>query len=472
MSAPVSPGAARPPSGFVAGGIVLAAAIAWTGLAFHRPMDGDDGLYHYAALRVAGGAIPYRDFCYAQLPYLIYPYALLGSSYLATRFFSVALVVGALAIFARLVRNRGVGGTLALLLLALNVQLLVWMPCLKTYSMTILLSVGAFLLVQDPTPRRALWAGLCLGALVSTRLLYAPFPLIFAVALAFPAAGRGRRLLCFGAGLLIASIPCLVLALLSPSNFLANVIGHHMIRSTHGAVGNSGQKAEVLETLLLRPQWILLLGLAVVGLARSRTPAQWLALGCAASLAAMSFLPTPCYEQYFVCVVPFVVYLAVPALEGALGRAGWGPVAVLLAIYVAAVPQGYRDQLGDIPSHDLRAVETVARAIQERARPGEEVLSFWAGYAAITRTRVPPGLDSCCQYDYSQDRMSAEMRRAIGVPGRAEVEAWIRERRYALVQVGGYAQSTEEAQRLRHLLSEAGYATVLTSFDRTVHERR
>ncbi len=472
MSDPATSGMPRSPSRIVAVGIILAALIAWVGLALHRPMDGDDGLYHYAAVRVAGGAVPYRDVFFPQMPYVLYPYALAGPSYLATRILSVAMAAGSLVLFAVLTRNRGVGGLLTLLLLALNVQFLVWMPCLKTYSMTILLSMGAFLLAQDPTPRRVLGAGLCLGALVSTRLLYAPFPLIFAVALAFPAAGRGRRLLSLGTGLLLASLPCLFLALVSPSDFLANVLGHHLIRSPEGAVANLGQKGEVLEKLLLRPQWVLLLGLAVVGLARLRSPAQWLALGCAGSLTAMSLLPTPSYEQYFVCVVPFVAFLAVPALEVPPGRAGWGPVTLLLAIYAAAVPQGYRDQLGDMPSHDLREIEAVARAIEARSRPGEEILSFWAGYAAITRTRVPQGMDNCCQYEISQERMSAEGRRALRIPGRAEVDSWIRERRYAVVQIGGYFQSTAEAQRLRQLLAEASYATVLTSFDRSVHERR
>lgn len=473
MNAPSpEPPPLKPASPLLIAALVLLGGAALTAVALTRQADGDEGLYHHAALRVAEGSLPYRDFIYPQMPYLLPPYSLCGRSFFAARLLSVMLSMGSLLLLGLLLRRRGAGPVAASMLLLLgSATFLVWAPTFKSYPLTIALSMLALYLVQERTPARSFAAGMALGALVGIRLLYAPLPLLFGIWMLAQGGDRRRHAILLAAGGALALVPGAALALLAPDRFLFDVVGHHSIRSASGAVGAGSQKWELLTRLSLRPQWVLLLLLTVVGVARRRPPGTGLILASAVSLSAMSLLPTPAYEQYFVCVVPFVLLLASPALEGTWTAARGVSSAALLGLYAAAAPSEFRHQIGVHPSHDLAEIRAVSDAIRRHAAPGEEVLSFWAGYTVLSGTRVPPGLDNCCAYLYSLERMTSESRRLHGIPEEETVKEWVRKRRHRVVQIGGYAQTDREITEFRALLAASGYRIVYDRFNISVHVR-
>lgn len=450
----------------VAAGAALLAAAAAT-----RPADGDEGLYQYAALRLGEGSLPYRDFVYPQMPYLLLPYSLAGRSFALARGFSVVFGASALLLLGLILRPRGAAAAGGILLLACSATFLVWVSTVKSYPLTLALSLLAFWLVQARTPARSFGAGLVLGALIGTRLLYAPLPLVFLAWIAAQGDGRRRHALLLAAGTALALLPVAVVALLAPARFWFDVVGHHAIRSAAGAVGNADQKWEVVGRIVMRPQWAILLVLAAAGAARRLDGPALLAAGAGAALALMSLLPTPSYEQYFVCIVPFVILVLAPTLEAPAGPRAWAAAALLFGLYAAGAPAEYEHQQGGEPPHELAELRAVAGAIRSHAAPGEEIVSFWAGYAVLSGTRLPPGLDNCCAYRYGLERMTPESRRAHGLPGEEEVGDWIRARRYRVVQVGGYAQTSEERGRLRALLAASGYRPVHDRLGVSVHVR-
>ncbi|HEX6702725.1 MAG TPA: hypothetical protein VF101_18505, partial [Gaiellaceae bacterium] len=312
-----------------------------------RFVDGDEGVYAYAARLVRHGHVPYRDFFYEQMPLLPYVYggwtAAAGESWYAVRILStlLACAVGAVLYVHVLRRHRSRAiAVLALGLYAFSALVLGYFSIVKTFALASLLLLVALVVVERASPRWLL-AGLLVGLAVDTRLVFA------AAVPAFAFAAR-RRFLRFAAGLAAGLVPSLVLLALASHQFVFDNLRYHGEKTTHGLVGDPGQKARTLGNLLGYGQTDHALGLQFALLALATAAALWLgrrrlplAAGVGALLAVACLLPTPTYVQYFCVVVPFMVL----TIAEALGR-GVSGSEPLTASGRAAAPAGAEARRG------------------------------------------------------------------------------------------------------------------------------
>jgi hypothetical protein len=407
-------------------------------MALLRFVDGDEGVYAYAARLAVHGYVPYRDFFYEQTPLMPYVYgawsAVTGESWPAVRLLSVAISIGVGALlFEHLRRRVGLTPALSALLVYVGSGLVFgYFTIVKTFALSSLLIFGAYALAASG---RA-WpvAGALLGLAVDTRLLLAAVLPVFAVA-----AFRARRLLGLTAGFAAAATPVLVLLALYPDAFFFDNVRYHSLKSPHGLVGNLHEKLQTAATLLgLEPtdralglQFALLVLAGVAALAWPRVRrAIPLALAIALSLGLVSFLPTPTYVQYFSLIVPFLAVAAaeLAALAPRLLLAGCLVAYLVPAIWAANRFTGHDPLLR--PS--ISSVEDVARRVDSIASPRERVLSSWPGYLFGTHARALQ--DYTNQFaPVAAAKIRPSQARRFHVAAEAELERRIREREVAVV---------------------------------------
>jgi hypothetical protein len=475
-------------------------------------VDGDEGVYAYTARLVRHGHVPYRDFFYEQMPLLPYVYAawtaVAGESWYAVRVLSALLACAAGAVlYVHVLRRHGSRplASLALGLYAVSALVLGYFSIVKTFALASLLLLAALALAEDPKRPRWLLAGLLVGLAVDTRLVFA------AAVPAFAFAAR-RRLARFGAGLAFGLVPSVVLLALAPHQFVFDNLRYHGEKTTHGLVGDPGQKARTLGNLLgygqtdhaLGLQFALLaLGTALaLLLVRRRLP---LAAGVGALLAVACLLPTPTYVQYFCVVVPFMVLTIAEALGRrvsgsepltALGSAAAtaeakargrsrvsgsepltrsGPLAtagaIVFAAYVAAAGLAYAHLVDTSPllKPSLASVLEVSDAVDRETTPGERVLSSWPGYVFGTHAEAWPGYTNHFAPAAAAHVSPAEARR-VHVASEQELEAAIRARRPALVVYRNWV-TTAPFARWDDALRAGGYRPVATVETARIYRR-
>lgn len=440
--------------------VLLAFGILLVLVAVFRPLDQDEGIYQYAAYLIADGKLPYRDFVFPQLPYLSYPYALLPPTLLSARLVSIAfgLALGCSLMLA--LRSHPKERLWVLIFLATNGAILAWVPVAKHYALTMSLSYLAFWLVLSPSYKKTAISGALLGIVCGTRLLYFPFPFVFGLFLGFPKSGRWQRLSAFALGLALTLLPVLGLALVAPQEFWFGIIGVHEIRSAHGAIGFGLQKLWIVFEIVTNPQWLLVLILVSIGLVLRRDRNAILALGLAASLTATSLLPTPVYRQYFVCILPFLFYLTVPAFE--MLRRRYSALLLVVVLYVSTGLVSYREEIGQGLARYLRelsTIESVVELIRDHTEPGETILSLYPGFAVWSETYVPDGLANNFAFGHGQ-RLSAAERTRLKIPSYDEFEQWIVDRRFSLAIIGWTAITPAYRQRFVLLLEDNGYRRI------------
>jgi hypothetical protein len=404
------------PALWLQAGVVTVQLAILAPMAVARGIDGDEGYYTLAASLLADGQLPYRDFFYPQMPLLPFAYgpwtAVFGETWFGARSLSVVCAAALGLLLYRYASGRWGSqalGVLAVALYATSMLVLIWMTVVKTYPLSTLLLVAAFVVADRPelpqTPRRWLAAGVLFGLALDARLLFAAAaPVLLVYALRSARGAEGRRLaLSLLAGMAVGLVPSIVLFALDPRRFWFHNLGYHSVRSPGGLFGDVVDKLEILGELFVdNPQFALLAVLAPVMLAaarvlRSRVP---MAYPIAALLGIASIAPNPPFVQDYVTLVPFLVAgtvelaASLPALAGA--RPGDRKVAFLraamplaiaayLAVPLVELPRaaggGYLGG-GDYIEDSLRpgSVANVTRAIDAHSRPGERVLAFWPGY--------------------------------------------------------------------------------------------
>ena len=377
-------------------------------IALLRYVDVDEGYYLAAAVLVLDGERPYVDFFYQQMPLFPYVYGawaeLVGESWFRARLLSAICATAAgVLLFEHVRRRRGIlVASSAVVLYATSTLVLAWLPLAKTYALTTLLLVAAYVAVDrgDLRHRHAVGAGLLVGLAIDVRLLFAAVvpAFVWHVARHESSAAPARlRVGTFAGGLGLGLLPSLVFFALDPERFWFDNVGAHAVRSSEGLVGDLGQKARLIESLLgigtpagAEPQFVLLVagGVAATAVAvrARRLP---LALGIAALISLASILPTPAYPQYFCVAVPFLAVATAEALGGLRRLAV--PLGAVLALYVAIGLAVSVRTVRMFPDQRIAAVEEVADAIDARTRPGERVVVSWAGYLFGTHARPAPG---------------------------------------------------------------------------------
>jgi hypothetical protein len=416
--------------------IVVLLAVVFAPMAVVGLVDGDEGIYVYAARAVMDGKLLYHDFHFPQMPVVPYLYGVsmrVFGGWYGARMVSVvfALVLGWL-VYRHVVRETGRpwAGTMAVVLLAGNALAFYWYPLVKTYALGTLLLFAAYTILESRLGRwKSPLAGLLLGLAIAVRLYLVVLIPIFAIATWRRGKGRAHQMMQvagLAVGLVVAALPVEYLALIDVDTFAFNVLGVHGIRSEGGYVGSIGQKAAVVLSMLgvtgadlaAGAQFALLALACLVGLvttlaARERCP---LSSVIALAVLVVGLVPNPTYSQYFCMLLPFMVVdvarlaaRTAAELEGVdlARRRLAGAMLTVLAVYLAlgAIEVRRYTLAGEVvpgfgvavarANWTVEAVREVGQAIEDIVGPGpHEVVSLWPGYLAESRLSIAPGLEN------------------------------------------------------------------------------
>ena len=429
-------------------------------IARHRFVDTDEGYYLLASRLVLMHKKPYVDFFFQQAPLLPYVYALWLKLFHVTWSWARLLPALLTALLGLLLyedvcrqTRQWLAGLASTVLFATSTLVFAWMPIAKPYSLAGLFLFAAYTAVTRKMAKPSRWllaaGGLSLALAVDTRsylVLTAPL-FLWWIARNFPARlkSTGAFLVGFGIGLL----PSLYLFLSSPAAFLFDNLGYHAIRTDAGLVGMWGQKVGVLLMLLLgSPEGngiqnclLLVISLAFVfSISKSDWPPR-LAFQLALLLAAVSLLPTPVLPQYFSFCIPFLIVSAVCVVSHLISNieirrqlVAASACLILTGIYVAFAIGDFRKYLitgngiptvrtlNDPDTWRLERIEQVSRAINQIARPGETVASFWSGYLFQTHAAPLAGLETDCGILIA-DKLSSQQRTHYHIVSWPELDA-------------------------------------------------
>ena len=461
--APSSERRARWLAGLLLVGLALLQVIFFAYIARHRFVDGDEGFFLLASRLVLMHKKPYVDFLYEQAPLLPYVYGVwmkcFGISWASARLFSALLtaLLGTLLYedVRRQTQNR-LAGCIAVVMFAGSTLVFGFFPVAKTYSLAGLLLFASYVIVSRCCATSPRWligvGGLLFGLSVDTRsylLLLAPL-FVWWIFRNADVDARWAAMLWFLGGLLLGNLPALYLFVSSPSAFLFNNLGFHAVRSQGGLVGKWGQKLGVLllaflgrqESNGIQASILFFISLGFVFSIRKRQYPPRLAFQIAVVLGIVSLLPTPVHPQYFCLCIPFLLVAAVCVVSDLVAElesrraklVAAFACASLVAIYLAASVSDFRKYLvtgEDVPGVNLsvhrsdwslQSILEVSQAIDEVARPGETVASFWPGYIVQTKANPVPGLEA----DYGlliSDKLTPEQRTKYHVLSAADIEA-------------------------------------------------
>lgn len=475
----------------------LLLAAVFVPMALARLADGDEGAYLFAAKLVTEGKHPYFDFSYPQMPLLPYLYGLwmkiVGVSWYGGRALSTIFAIAlGLALHRHLARSTGHRqlASLGVALFAFSGLSFAWYPIVHSFVFpTLMLVLAVALLDSTLATWKYFLSGFCLGLGIDTRFYVVVALPTLAVEVVRRERGRaaGRQLGAMAAGLLLAVAPALYVFLLDPDRFIFNVLRHHALRSTaEGAIGEFGQKASAVMTLLtlgnaegaISLQFTILFILSV-GLIVSRLAARE-PLPPSASIAILllvvSVLPTPTYPQYMCMALPFLIVNAVLLVADVRTALTGYPVAlerlraallVVVALYVlgSAVDLSRYVASGDVtPSgkaDDWRigTINAVASAIDEVTPPDDRlVMTWWPGYIVQSRQAILPRTENHFNLWYAAKLGSSEVQRYKYMT--IEELIWhIRHHTARTVVLGNWVFGNDRAAYAR-LLDESGYVEV------------
>ena len=368
------------------------------------------------------------------MPLLPYVYggwiAVVGESWVAVRVLSALLAAATgVLLYVHVLHRRGsrpLAGA-AVALYALSALVLGYFTIVKTFALASFLLVAAFVLVEERSRPRWLLAGVLVGLAVDTRLVFA------AAVPAFAVAARGR-LPKFALGLAVGLVPSFVAFVLAPHQFVFDNLRYHGEKTTHGLIGDPGQKLRTAANLVGYGNTDHALGLQFALLAVATGIALWvlrrrlpLAAGVGALLGVACFLPTPTYVQYFCVAVPFMVLTLVEAFRERV-------LALVLVPYAVAAAFAYAHLVDTSPllKPSVASIQNVSDVVQRESAPGEVVLSSWPGYLFGTHAESWPGYSNHFAPAAAAHISRAEARR-VHVVSEAQLEAAIAARRPRLV---------------------------------------
>ncbi|MGA3055471.1 MAG: glycosyltransferase family 39 protein [Candidatus Korobacteraceae bacterium] len=442
---------------------LLALQVAFfTFVALHRFVDGDEGFYLLASRLVLMHKRPYLDFFYTQAPLLPYVYALwmrfAGVTWISAKLFSALLtaLLGTLLYEHVCEQTRNwVAGLSAVVIFASSTLVFAWYPVVKTFSLAGLFLFAAYVVLTRFSAASPRWliaaGGVLYGLSVDARSYLLLLTPVFLLWIFNNSDTRNKlaSILWFLGGFTAGIAPCLFLFLPSPDAFLFDNLRYHAIRSSAGLLGWWGEKLVIaLQVFLGGPegnglQWSILFFVSlgfVFSIQRRRYPPR-LAFQIAVVLAIISFLPTPVHPQYLCLCIPFLLVSAVCVVHAFFAElesrhAKLIAVAAcvsLLGIYLAASVRDFRRYLitgdgvpgvkaGDPDDWKLQRVIEVSRAIDQIARPGEEVASFWPGDIFQTNAVPLPGFEN----DFATpvaDKLSSQQRTRYHIISPTEIES-------------------------------------------------
>ena len=420
-----------------------------------RSLDGDEGVYAYAASQVSNGLqLPYRDFFWEQMPLVPMVYggwfSLTGESWYSARLLSALMAIGIGALLYVHCRRR-FGQPFALVstvLYLVAVGGVTWFVTIKTYSLSTVLLLGSFVMgdrVNRSRPITLAASGLCAGMAVNTRLTF----LLPALVIAWSLWRSGW----WWIGFVGAGLSGVLIAALAPASFWFGVVGFHGLKTTYGFFGDLGAKLRVLEDLMdpgAGTQFVLLSIVASIAaiVYWRRGLGVPLSLRIVVALMVASLTPNPAFSQYYCVVIPFLIFVVIEFayfVRTTLVTSRSGSEVVLLLrsstivvslLYVLAAPINYKDVISEFNSTlTIRNANEVTAAIESQTAPGDFVLSSWPGYIFNSSTRAIPGTANPFG-TVAAARLSAGDARRYGLVTGATIETLVQERRVGVVVFG------------------------------------
>jgi hypothetical protein len=329
----------------------------------------DDGVFFGNALRLAGGAVPYRDFASVEPPgstLLIAPVALLakawgtGTALAIARVLTVCADVACVVLLGLLVRHRGVlavvvaCGVYAVFpgaIVAAHTFMLE--PWLNVFCLA-----GAVLVFDRDRLAGSSWrlaqGGAAFG-LAGTIKIWAFVPALVIGLLCLP---RPRRAVAYAAGAVAGvMVPVLPFLILAPRALVQSVLVGELTRAGKGhgpALPRLAGLAGVSANLTVHATTVALTGIvalvvvayaaACIATRRPPAPLDWYALLGAAAVTVMFVWPSEFYPHYAAFAAPFLALIIAlplgtlaghrwPAAPAGLGR--WPARAVAVAVAAA-----------------------------------------------------------------------------------------------------------------------------------------
>ncbi len=387
---------------------------------FYRTAEGDEGFYLAAAQRVADGMTLYADFFFPQGPMMPLVFAAFSGWGMASLMLLrlLALVAGLLLTYQTYrIAWEHTGDDRAAFsaafLMAFNGMFLAWHSVFKPFvfvDLFLLLSFG-YLLRAETTEKGFRWNAFLSMLFLSTAVNFRSiFLLLLPVYLYFilksakrPASGSAKTLLIMLAGLIVPSIPALVLFLKAPGNFWFDNVIFHLYREPISPFSALVlHKVTVFGKFLALPQTILLLGALLGGwyLLKHKVVENSImyrrGLLMAVLICVIYLIPTPVHLQYFQEAIPYLIIAALPVFvlinrtEGlrALGRS------VKFLYIIGAIPFMWLFIVSPLPMNarfELPQLRSVVAEVQARSSANDTLLSEWAGYAALSQRPQLPG---------------------------------------------------------------------------------
>ncbi|HMB94858.1 MAG TPA: hypothetical protein VKK61_02340 [Tepidisphaeraceae bacterium] len=301
------------------------------------------------ALLARHALIPYRDYPYFHMPYLVAIYAALFHAtdhlLLAARLFSTAcafLIVLLVELFIidllkpLKYRTRLLIQTTVLIILIGNPLFIVTSGRSWNHDLPTLLTLLAFLMIcfglrnKNSTSWRFISAGALMGLAVGTRLTFAPAAVILPLSLlcinGIDKQNRGRLAGYFLFGLIAALLPVGFLFMMAPHQFIFGNFKYPfyntLYRSTEHfatAMNLLGKAAFVLIGLFSQPATLVLTTLCIASTITMTRLIKWrsqqmvelqLLFALIAGLLIGTFAPTPLYLQYFYTPMVFMILTA------------------------------------------------------------------------------------------------------------------------------------------------------------------
>jgi len=490
--------------------VVLGQLAFFTWVGRHRFIDGDEGAFLLASRLILAHKKPYIDFFYQQAPLLPYVYGpwlkFSGISWNSGRTLSALLsVLLGTILFEHVWRETGSwrASLCSVLLFATSTLEFAWFSVVKTHCLAAFFLFSAYAVLTRTSSALRPWmlafSGVLLALSVDTRsyiLLILPV-FLFWILQNSNRAERPRTTGYFAAGFLVGVLPAFWLFVSAPDAFLFNNLRYHALRfGDAGLIGWWPQKIAIAIILFLGGseatgvQWSMLFCASVGFLAwvPKKSSARF-AVWIAAVLGVICLLPTPSYLQYFSLCVPFLIVGAVLGVNILFARMTvpeerrlqLRAVVFSLAIYLGfgcydlrkytvtgdGVP-GVHAAL-DRGDWRIKRVVQVSETVDQIARPGEVVASFWSGDIFQSHAEPLQGLESPFAITVA-DKLTPQQRAKYHIITWNEVEADFtmhRPRVFVLRnQISSafpkteLAHAQELAQHLAALLQAHGYTLV------------
>lgn len=475
----------------------------------HRLIDGDEGFYLLASRLVMQHRTPYLDFFYTQAPLLPYAFAgwlkLAGVSWYSARAFCALLttIVG-MMIYRHVSRETGqwLAGVCAVLLFATSSLVFAWFPIVKTFPLAMVFLFPAYMIFAGLSPSTPRWqialAGVLFGLASDTRSYVVALLPVFAWWLWRKyRSGSLVSMIWFSGGVIVGAIPSLVLFVASPSAFLFNNLGYHALRSDAGLIGDFHDKMMIAAATIggaytgFQFTVTTLTALVLVIVVRPRRDSSLLALVMAIVLGLISLLPTPASIQYFSMLMPFLIVAAVCAVNDFLAglrspttlRLVGTACIVLVVAYVgfgASVLRQYLSTgfkvpgvsgVADAHNWTLPEVTAVSQAVNELAKPGEPVASFWPGYLFATWADPLPGYENDFGL-YVAQYLTPEKRQQYHILTPGEMAKGFADHDARLVVIGNQGPSSggPDVRRAQHAMETYDYRLVKKVGDTLFYE--